>query len=265
MCELFGYFGAKRDIAAELGEFFSHSIHHPQGWGLAAGSHSHLNVEKEPLRAIDSAYLQSRLNAGVEASVALGHIRLATAGCTSYDNCHPFVKTDASGRTWTLVHNGTILEFGALGEFRTVQSGSTDSERILCYIVSKIDQAAQQAGRALDSSERFRVIDGLVAGLSANNNKLNILLYDGEQIYAHCNFANSLHVRQCAGGTFFSTQALEQGTWTQLPLNTLVAYGTGNIVRFGRKHANQSFQTVATVQAWQLENGEAAQVASCIA
>lgn len=58
MCELFGFFGDnERNITAELREFFSHSVEHPQGWGLALGSQSSaLNIEKEPLHAIDSSY-----------------------------------------------------------------------------------------------------------------------------------------------------------------------------------------------------------------
>lgn len=265
MCELFGYFGQERSIVSELTEFYSHSPHHPQGWGLACSSHTHLNVEKEPLCAANSAYLQSRLASGVAASVALGHIRLATAGSTSYNNCHPFSKPDATGRVWTLVHNGTILDFAALEAFRDAQTGSTDSERVLLYIVSKIDQAAQAKGANLDAAERFKVVDQAVASLSANNNKVNILLYDGDQFYAHCNFANSLHIRREADGIFFSTRALHQGAWSQLPLNTLVAYSHDKIVRFGRKHQNQSFQTVETVQAWQRENGDGAQIVSSIA
>ena len=265
MCELFGYFGQSRNITAELGEFFSHSAQHPHGWGLACGQSAHLNIEKEPVRAIDSAYIGSRLDAGVEASIALGHIRLATAGRTSYDNCHPFSAADASGRTWTLVHNGTILSFDELEGFRATQTGSTDSERVLLYIVAKIDEATRNTGRELSADERFRIIDGLVSGLSANDNKLNILLFDGEQLYAHCNFANSLHVRRDAHGAFFSTQALAQGTWTQLPLNTLVAFTTDNLVRFGRKHDNESFQSAATVKAWALANGEDCELSTHVA
>lgn len=252
MCELFGYFGAtERNIAGELREFFSHSVHHPDGWGLATGTSSHLNLEKEPVRAIDSSYLESRLEGDVTASVALAHIRLATAGVTSYDNCHPFVGFDASGRQWTFAHNGTILAFDELEHFRAAQRGTTDSERVFLYILGKINEATAATGRTLTAEERFRIIDKLVAELCVNNNKLNILIYDGEQFYVHCNYANSLHLRRDAGGIFFSTKALARGTWTQLPLNTLIAYCPGGLVRFGRKHKGESFQDASTIEAWQ--------------
>lgn len=252
MCELFGYFGAiERNIAGDLREFFSHSVHHPEGWGLATGECAHLNVEKEPVRAIDSSYLKSKLEGNVTASVAIAHIRLATAGLTSYDNCHPFSAFDASGRQWTFAHNGTILAFDELECFRTEQRGTTDSERVFLYFLSKINEATAAAGRALNAEERFRTIDRLMSDLCANNNKVNILIYDGEQFYAHCNFANSLHVRRDADGVFFSTKALSQGTWTQLPLNTLIAFAPNGLVRFGRKHANESFQDAKTIEAWQ--------------
>lgn len=266
MCELFGYFSEdERDITSNLREFFSHSVEHPHGWGLAVANRGLLNTEKEPLRAIDSAYLANRLASGVKASVAIAHIRLATAGATSYDNSHPFTAVDASGRAWTLAHNGTILAAAELERFRAEQAGSTDSERILLYLVSKIDAATAAAGRALDAEERFRVVDEVVRTLCVNNNKVNLLITDGEQFYAHCNFANSLHVCRDGHGVFFSTHALTCGTWTQLPLNTLVAYAPRNLTRVGRKHAGQSFQTAATIEAWQRANASQEQGAAQIA
>lgn len=266
MCELFGYFGeGERDITSHLGEFFSHSVEHPQGWGLAAANHSRVNVEKEPLRAIDSAYLKSRLASGVKTSIAIAHIRLATAGATSYGNCHPFTATDATGRTWTLAHNGTILAAAELEHFRGEQSGSTDSERILLYLVSKIDEATAAAGHALTAEERFRALDAAIAALCVSNNKVNLLVYDGEQLYAHCNFASSLHVCRDEHGVFFSTHALSRGTWTQLPLNTLVAYAPGNLTRVGRKRGCESFQTAATIEAWQRANAAGKQGTAHIA
>lgn len=255
MCELFGYFGEdERDITSNLREFFSHSVEHPHGWGLATANRGLLNTEKEPLRAIDSAYLGSRLAAGVKASVAIAHIRLATAGATSRDNSHPFTAVDASGRAWTLAHNGTILASTELERFRSEQAGSTDSERILLYLVSKIDEATAAAGHALTADERFRVVDEVVRTLCVNNNKVNLLVHDGEQLYAHCNFADSLHVCRDERGVFFSTHALTRGAWTQLPLNTLVAYAPHKLTRVGRKHNGESFQTAATIEAWQRAN-----------
>lgn len=258
MCELFGYFGDdERDISADLREFFSHSVEHPQGWGLALGSQGNtLNIEKESLRAIDSSYLKSRLDGSVSAKVAIAHIRLATAGNTSFDNCHPFSAVDVSGRQWTLAHNGTILAFDELERYRGEQRGSTDSERILCYLIDKVNEATRAIGHTLDVDERFRVVERIVAELSANNNKVNLLIHDGEQLLAHCNFANSLHARRDAAGTYFSTHALSRGTWRQLPLNTLVAFRRGDVARIGHKHANESFQTAATIEAWQRANGE---------
>ena len=45
-------------------------------------------------------------------------------------NCHPFSKKDNNGRTWVLVHNGTIFESPILKEYEDCSIGETDSEKI---------------------------------------------------------------------------------------------------------------------------------------
>lgn len=59
MCELFAcslqYHLVLNDY---LREFYAHSINHPHGWGLACLTHQKVNIEKEPIRAIDSIYLK---------------------------------------------------------------------------------------------------------------------------------------------------------------------------------------------------------------
>lgn len=169
-----------------------------------------------------------------------------------------------SAAAWTLAHNGTILASTELERFRSEQTGSTDSERILLYLVSKIDEATAAADHALTADERFRVVDEVVRTLCVNN-KVNLLVHDGEQFYAHCNFADSLHVCRDERGVFFSTHVLTRGAWTQLPLNTLVAYAPHKLTRVGRKHNGESFQTAATIEAWQRANAALEQASAQIA
>ena len=54
MCELFGISAGGQVVLNDyLKEFFSHSTGHPNGWGMALLYGNAVNVEKEPVPAIN--------------------------------------------------------------------------------------------------------------------------------------------------------------------------------------------------------------------
>ena len=237
MCEMLGI-SAKRRIRANdiLREFYSHAERHPHGWGLATfRDNAAPLIEKEAIKATESEHLKKRLAEPIEESVLLAHIRLATVGHLECRNSHPFTATDNCGRVWTLEHNGTIFNGAKLNRYMGLQFGSTDSERILLRLVDLVNERQIRLGRALDDRERFDVLEGLIAEHAAGN-KLNLLVYDGEILYAHTNFQGSLHVRAHDGALVFSTKPLAGDGWEQLPLTRLVAAKDGEIVRKGTAH-----------------------------
>ncbi len=239
MCKLFGVSSEKRVRVNELlQEFYSHSDKHPNGWGLATFHHGSASIEKEPTQAIKSAYLKERLSHKMDVSTLLAHIRLATVGSVEYGNSHPFVKRDAGGRAWTLVHNGTIFDYPALEPYRELQDGTTDSERILLYLVDQIDQKMKELGRELTQTERFELLDQVISDM-ARGNKLNLLIYDGEWMYVHSNYANSLYVCEDGSTAMFCTAPLTQGEWEPMPFTTLCAYRDGRRIRQGEPHGNE--------------------------
>jgi glutamine amidotransferase len=237
MCELFGVSSFEKvPVDHLLQTFFSHSVRHPNGWGMAIFRHGSVNLEKEPVAAYRSAYLRERLQHPLAVRNMIAHIRLATVGTMDYENSHPFVQWDRSGRCWTLAHNGTIFDAPALNPYVYTQEGHTDSERILCYIVAQIDAAQYDAGRPLNTRERFAVVDRVVCEL-APHNKLNLMLYDGELLYVHTNYADSLYVKQSERTALFSTVPLDsKGRWRPLPFTTLCAYQNGKECLRGTNH-----------------------------
>lgn len=236
MCELLGISSARRvQVNDLLREFYSHSIEHPNGWGLAVFHGDAASVEKEPVRAIDSSYLRQRLRHAVEAKALIAHIRLATMGSIGYENCHPFVRQDASGRRWTLAHNGTIFRGDQLAPYFYRQEGQTDSERILYYIVDQVNQRQAELGSPLTDEERFALLDEIVCRL-APSNKLNLLLYDGEIMYVHTNYAHSLHISQAEETTLLATRPVGKSDWRELPMNTLFSFRQGSQLRSGTNH-----------------------------
>lgn len=236
MCELFAISSKnKQTINKELNEFFSHSTDHPHGWGLALLEKNHFSIKKEPIRAIDSLQLKEILQKPISSHVALAHIRLATIGNLSKINCHPFMCKDISQRKWTLIHNGTIFECDALQPYVSKQNGSTDSERILLYIIDQINQKIMEKGCKLNDKERFEIIDQFVT-MASNHNKLNLIIYDGDVLYAHTNYANSLHQKVTDQSVYFSTQPLNTGSWELAPFCQLVAYRQEKLIYKGTKH-----------------------------
>ena len=180
MCEILGIsFENEACINDYLKTFYSHSNNHPHGWGLALTDGNNINIEKEPIQATTSRYLRERLSQPIVTQTALAHIRYATIGNIEYKNCHPYSKTDNSSRRWTLIHNGTIFDYPPLCKFLKKQTGDTDSERILLYIIEQINNAQKATKSPLNANERFSLLDSIVSDMSKEN-KLNLLIFDGE-------------------------------------------------------------------------------------
>lgn len=239
MCELFGVSSkVKIPLNDLLREFFSHGVDHPHGWGMAFFYRNAVSMEKQPEHSCKSVYLKQRLRAKIEADNMIAHIRLATRGNLDYENTHPFVQRDNYDRTWTLEHNGTIFESDVLSPFAREQQGETDSERILCYIISRVNKLQEQKQRALSQEERFSLLDEIICEISPEN-KLNLIIYDGEQLYVHTNYRESLYRCRKGKAIVISTRPLDRDAWEELPMNTLCAYKDGKLLYTGTDHGNE--------------------------
>ena len=248
MCELFGVSSRKRITVNDLlKEFFSHSVRHANGWGIATFYENSVSLEKEPVQAIKSTYLKERLQHSISAKNMIAHIRLATRGVTEYANSHPFVLRDNYDRCWTLAHNGTIFDYPRHDPYLHRQEGGTDSERILYYLVDQIDQRQAELGRALTGEERFSLLDELVSDM-ARGNKLNLLIYDGELLYVHTNYAESLWYTRREEAMVFATTPLDRGVWKVHPFTTLCAYHDGHLVFRGTNHGGEYRQNDQDMQ-----------------
>ncbi|NCB93849.1 MAG: class II glutamine amidotransferase [Clostridia bacterium] len=250
MCEVFGICArCETKINDHLKEFYSHSGHHPHGWGLACMDNEGVSVEKEPVCASKSNYLRKRLTAPIRVKLALAHIRYATIGNVEYKNCHPYTRKDKSGRSWTLAHNGTIFDYAPLSQYIHEQDGDTDSERILLYIVDKINKILSDGGKAsagvslpekevVSAEKKFALLDSIFVEMSKGN-KLNILLCDGEYMYVHTNYEKSLYYLEKPEGTVFSTSPLSKEDWKPVGFARLLAYREGKLVFEGTAHGHR--------------------------
>lgn len=238
MCELFAV-SAKKKIKLNfyLEEFFKHSVEHSSGWGLIAFDAEDVKVEKDDQRALDSHFLKEKLSKDVVSSDYFAHIRRATVGEISIKNNHPFVKKDALNQDWYLMHNGTIFESEELAKYQYQQHGTTDSERILFFLIDKVNELIHRGGRQLTLEEKCDIMNYLVLELSAGN-KLNLIVYDGEYYYIHKNQEETLYYKEMDQTTIFSTTALDDEKWEEVPMNQLQVYKEGVCIYRGTVHQN---------------------------
>ena len=236
MCELFGFTGSeKHNIADMLQTLRDHSGLHPNGWGLALLDPARTAVFHESIRAKDSRLLGGLLAAGVSADLAIAHIRLATIGSVTEDNCHPFVREDVSGRIWTLAHNGTIFDFPDLQRFYDIDGCETDSACVLAWLTEQINQQTEENNGPLSQLQLNQVISDAIAEL-APHNKLNLLFSDGAHLYVHTNMVGTLFMKKIGSGMAFATVPLDYGGWVPVPMNKLHIFKKGEHLWSGSAH-----------------------------
>lgn len=238
MCEILGL-TAKRKIKMNglLETFYSHSEEHRNGWGLALFDEELFSIDREPKKAVDSLYLKGKLKNNIETSRCIAHIRKATIGDVNEDNTHPFSVYDASGRRWVLAHNGTIFDSEVLAPYQYTQVGTTDSERILLYIVDQINKACESGCRKLNKYDRIHIVEEAIKAIVPGN-KVNLIIYDGELFYVHKNEPGTLYEKYFESGVMLSTVPLEAVGWQEFAQNRLMVYCDGEPVYEGEKHDN---------------------------
>lgn len=248
MCELLGInTSSPIDPAPYLGEFFSHSVRHPHGWGVMRKIHGRTAVFKESVSAGESNVLDDIIKGTEPQTDLLAHIRLATVGGMKNENSHPFTAADISGRVWTFIHNGTIYSGTELMNYIARQKGDTDSERVFLYLLDEVNRAIKNGG-GLDGKERFEIVNRLVCTLSPRN-KLNLMIFDGEVLYVHKNMKNTLCFKSLGNGYVFSTVPLDGGEWRGFPLAKLMAYKNGSLLYEGTSHNNVFIPTLEYISA----------------
>lgn len=247
MCELFGFTSEREyDLRGYLTEFYSHSIRHPHGWGLATYQNKKLNITAEPVCADKSKILGGIIEKLPPQNNLIGHIRLATVGSLDISNCHPFVRTDSSKRQWVLAHNGTIFSGMTLLKYNDLQQGNTDSERILMFFIDEINKAIEQNGAPLSSEQRFKVVDSAIASITKRN-KVNLILFDGEQYYVHTNMRETLYVKKESGAATFATVTYDDEGWEELPLCTPLVFKSGELIYTGHNHKNEYIESISLI------------------
>lgn len=153
---------------------------HADGWGLASftpDGHG-LTLLREETPAAFSALAEQLADRAPRALVSIAHIRKATQGEITLENCHPFSRS-WRGQSWVFAHNGNLLGTIALND-RYRPFGSTDSETAFCWILEQLDQAGVDP---FDPCALFEQLHHCSARL-AERGTFNALISNGQWLFA---------------------------------------------------------------------------------
>ena len=155
-CGVVGIFGAEN--AASKAYFSLVSLQHrgQESAGIAVSDGKKIALKKE-IGLVGDIFKESDFEK-LQGSLAIGHVRYATAGGRTIENAQPFLNTFKMGSI-ALAHNGQLVNHAELRAMLedggSTFSSSSDSEVILKLIVRKYIENGGHLGRPGDE-ENFR-------------------------------------------------------------------------------------------------------------
>jgi glutamine amidotransferase len=160
--------------------------HHADGWGMAffesdcASPGKGIRHFVDTTSAATSPIAQMLKSYPIKSHNVVAHVRKATVGQVTLENCHPFVR-ELWGRYWVFAHNGDLRNYAPLlhGSFRPV--GNTDSELAFCWLLQEL---AKSHASVPSVAELTCTLRELVPQL-ANYGTFNFLLSNGQALWAH--------------------------------------------------------------------------------
>ncbi len=155
---------------------------HKDGWGITFYEGKGIRVFRDPSAGVHSEIAKLVKNYPIKSPLVIAHIRRASQGKVCLENTHPFNR-ELWGRNWTFAHNGNLkgVKGRPLSLFRPV--GSTDSEYAFCWILDQVQRRFPDPPPVKEDLMRF--IKGLLDDLHMLG-RFNVLLCDGEFLYAYC-------------------------------------------------------------------------------
>jgi glutamine amidotransferase len=185
MCQLLGMnANTPTDVMFSFAGLAHRADEHKDGFGIAFFEDRGLRyfVDHHGARASPVAKLVKHYP--IKSDNVIAHIRKATQGRVALENTHPFVR-ELWGRYWVFAHNGDLTGFQPRlhAAFRPV--GDTDSERAFCWLMQELSKAHAGVPSVAELSHTLRELVPLIAA----HGTLNLLLSNGQALWAHCSTA----------------------------------------------------------------------------
>lgn len=195
MCQLLGMnCNVPTDVLfsfAGFAERGGHTDHHGDGWGIAFFEDKGLRHFVDHQSAAESPIANLIRHYPIKSRNVISHIRKATQGAVTLENCHPFVR-ELWGRYWVFAHNGDLKDFAPRlhGSFHPV--GHTDSERAFCWLLQELAKSHADVPPVAELTLTLRELVPQVA----RHGTFNFLLSNGEALWAHASTSLCYVVRQ---------------------------------------------------------------------
>jgi glutamine amidotransferase len=200
MARLFGLIGNRADLAGRVlaSEKDALSVHArggQLGWGIGFYQGGEVLMRRRPIHDHHAAIDVAKIASDVRADLLVGHVRSATVGSLRTENTHPFRY-----RQWLFAMTGTLPSFDAIRErlissvpefLRSSIRGETDAE-ILFYVFLSFLHDAGRLTDAITPPPHVRdalrscvaVVDGMAAEVGGKPSQVNVMISDGENIFA---------------------------------------------------------------------------------
>jgi glutamine amidotransferase len=169
---------------------------HADGWGIAFFEGRGCRVFHDWLPARTSPVAELIRQHPIRSMAVVAHIRKATVGGVSLENCHPF-RRELWGRYWAFAHNGHLEGFKPQPTVIFQPVGETDSEAAFCVILEELRARFPTAAPPLP------VMSAALAEITEDlgrHGPFNYLLSDGEHLFARCATRLSFIIRQAPFG-----------------------------------------------------------------
>ncbi len=160
--------------------------HHADGWGIAffesdcASPGKGIRHFVDKSSAATSPIARMLKSYPIKSHNVVAHVRKATVGAVSLENCHPFVR-ELWGRNWVFAHNGDLKNYAPRlhGSFHPV--GSTDSELAFCWLMQELAKSHADVPSVDELSCTLRELVPQIA----RHGTFNFLLSNGQALWAH--------------------------------------------------------------------------------
>lgn len=192
MCQLLGMnCNVPTDVLfsfAGFAERGGRTDHHGDGWGIAFFEDKGLRHFVDHQSAAESPVAELIRHYPIKSRNVISHIRKATQGAVTLENCHPFVR-ELWGRYWVFAHNGDLRDYAPRlhGSFHPV--GHTDSERAFCWLMQELAKSHADVPSVAELTLTLREL----APQISKHGTFNFLLSNGEALWAHAS-TNLYHV-----------------------------------------------------------------------
>ena len=256
MCQLLGMnANVPTDVMFSFAGLATRADEHKDGFGIAFFEDRGLRhfIDHHGARSSPVAELVKRYP--IKSDNVIAHIRKATQGVVALENTHPFVR-ELWGRYWVFAHNGDLKGYAPRlhGAFRPV--GNTDSELAFCWLMQELAKAHASVPSVEELSCTLREL----LPQPARHGTLNLLLSNGQALWAHC--STQLHLLERAH-PFGAAQLADEDLRVDFAAHTTPADRVA-IVATAPLTQGEAWQALAPGEMRVLVNGQTVAAGPCV-